>query len=585
MKPEKFFLGLLVILTALRITICAHVELRPHEAYWYLCSTHPAWAYYDIPGGLSAITRFSTAVFGISPFGLRILMPLFAFVTSICVLLISKKHLTGWLAVLPAAAMNLIPVFNRETITLGWEMPALTMVTIALASAWTALEKERNDFGWWLLAGLAATAAVLIHVSMIFVMASILTALLSVRKFRHKAYDHLESLSALIRFSKNTLGPLPFSLRVLMPFFIALVFFCLFLICKRYLGHGISIFYAFYHMIVSHGAKISIFAVAILTVLFCIRKFRRKVLTNGLYIFLLCPAIAAVSLIWWNYRNDWLWLASGTVQSATDFSLASFSEVCFSALLELTPLFFAIALVLFYYLIIQMRDHVRPRLLGMFILSPLLLWLYLALLGISHPVLLILPLVILFIFAADLLKKKHPVWLSPVLQISLIVAALTSAWSIKSSSEPWAAIAAEFQQTRDLADSSAAPLFLIAQDADKASILSYHLARNEETLYHFPPVFVRESQGIESQFSLWPRYEQFVDADKAPDEFFTEVKATNPYMGKSALYFTDEAELPQTIQGAFQSVKLLKTLTLPLQSGGTHSFHIYLCENYQTMPL
>ena len=63
------------------------------------------------------------------------------------------------------------------------------------------------------------------------------------------------------------------------------------------------------------------------------------------------------------------------------------------------------------------------------------------------------------------------------------------------------------------------------------------------------------------------------------DEYFTEQKGVNPFMGRNALYLG--ADLPQTIGAAFENVTPLSRIVLP----GGRKLTIFLCLNYQTLPL
>ncbi len=56
-------------------------------------------------------------------------------------------------------------------------------------------------------------------------------------------------------------------------------------------------------------------------------------------------------------------------------------------------------------------------------------------------------------------------------------------------------------------------------------------------------------------------------------------------MGRSALYVSAEApdELPQTIKAAFATVTPLEQIPQPGRP--LRPLYIYLCENYQTLPL
>ncbi len=58
-------------------------------------------------------------------------------------------------------------------------------------------------------------------------------------------------------------------------------------------------------------------------------------------------------------------------------------------------------------------------------------------------------------------------------------------------------------------------------------------------------------------------------------------------MGRSALYVGYERadDLPQSIRGAFQSVQEISKVTIPGNPVSTEPLYIYLCLNYQTLPL
>jgi hypothetical protein len=102
-----------------------------------------------------------------------------------------------------------------------------------------------------------------------------------------------------------------------------------------------------------------------------------------------------------------------------------------------------------------------------------------------------------------------------------------------------------------------------------------------------PPVYVVESPYADSQFALWPRYDQFVEAPKPTAEEaqdpFTEQDGTNPFLWRSALYITPQKpdNLPQAITAAFASHRLLAEITTP--SG--EILRVYLCSEYETLPL
>jgi hypothetical protein len=127
-----------------------------------------------------------------------------------------------------------------------------------------------------------------------------------------------------------------------------------------------------------------------------------------------------------------------------------------------------------------------------------------------------------------------------------------------------------------------AGLFFIAADPDLASALGYHLRTAFIAPEGHPRVYSSASQDISSQYDLWPSYDDFVETGEAPDGFFKELKAVNPFLGHSAIYVgkVPPENLPSTIRSAFSEVQLVQKV-----GNGKDQRFIYLCLDYQTLPL
>lgn len=131
------------------------------------------------------------------------------------------------------------------------------------------------------------------------------------------------------------------------------------------------------------------------------------------------------------------------------------------------------------------------------------------------------------------------------------------------------------------------PVFIIAQNAPLASAISLHLRDPAEVPPGHPPVYVVESPFADSQYALWPRYDQFTDAPPVPQQAesdpFTEQEGANEFIGRTALYITTEPpdQLPQAIVAAFGSHRLLAEIT----AAPGQTLRVYLCSDYQTLPL
>ena len=134
-------------------------------------------------------------------------------------------------------------------------------------------------------------------------------------------------------------------------------------------------------------------------------------------------------------------------------------------------------------------------------------------------------------------------------------------------------------------------LFLIADQRDRASELSFYLRDKRVEGPGHPPVYIVESQDIVNQFSFWPRYDEFVEAPPnvpRPDgEVYTEESGINPFEGRSALYVQSSRtdELPHNIRAAFQSAEKVATIEVRRFGAKVREWQVFLCRNYRTLPL
>jgi Dolichyl-phosphate-mannose-protein mannosyltransferase len=134
-------------------------------------------------------------------------------------------------------------------------------------------------------------------------------------------------------------------------------------------------------------------------------------------------------------------------------------------------------------------------------------------------------------------------------------------------------------------------LFLIADQRDRASELSFYLSDKRVEGPGHPPAYIVESQDILNQFSFWPRYDEFVEAPAnapRPDgEVYTEESGINPFEGRSALYVQSSRtdELPHNIRVAFQSAEKVATIEVRRFGVQVREWRIFICRNYRTLPL
>src|SRR6478672_2356938 len=147
------------------------------------------------------------------------------------------------------------------------------------------------------------------------------------------------------------------------------------------------------------------------------------------------------------------------------------------------------------------------------------------------------------------------------------------------------------QIRRDWEAKNKEQLFIIADQRDRASEMSFYFAQKRVEGPGHPPVYIVESQNIENQFSFWPRYDQFVEAPpntQLPDgEVYTEEEGVNLFTGRSALYVQSGKGVlvPHNIRAGFQSVERIATIEVSRFGAPVREWQVFLCRNYRTLPL
>ena len=182
-----------------------------------------------------------------------------------------------------------------------------------------------------------------------------------------------------------------------------------------------------------------------------------------------------------------------------------------------------------------------------------------------------------FLFECLRERRQYTRWLAGM----GIALACVSAWidiaTVAEENKDWRLMDQVLANAIDSLPKSDKPPIVIVENPAHAAMLHRLVAKQHLGI----EVFAVESPSIDNQFALWPSYANFVESNLVPDEFFTEQKGINPYIGRNAIYLG--SDLPQTIKAAFSSVETL--LTLKNKITGTTPLTLYSCLDYQTLPL
>jgi hypothetical protein len=525
MKFRLFFLvAFLLILTGIRWWFAANVELSPEESYYYLWAQHPDISYYSKGPGIALAVLAGTSLFGPTEFGVRFFSPLLALGTSIFVYLLGHKLFREKVAFWSVLTLNLLPVFNFESILMTVDSLSVFFWSAALYFFWLALERSPRFSIFWPGTGVLIGLGFLCKYENAFQLFSILFLLCVVPKYRGE----------LRRPS----------------FYVLLMGFLLFLLAPviwnqehewiilehLFERRGVDALFAFRpsHLGESLGLQLAIYSpLLLLGFLGALLGSIRKSFRNSKICFLLAfawPLIVTYTILALYQSGEPGWTGPAFVSLgilATHFwwHLAKqnrFAGGASVAALILGGLLGSIALN---------TDLVR-------------------MIGIPFP------------YELDPSSRLHG----------------------------WKTVAETVDNFRvNFENKLGTKVFLIGNRFQTSSLLSFYLKDKRVEGPGHPPVYIPESQDIQNEFSFWPRYDEFVEADPSAkrDTTFTEESGINPFIDRTALYITDAPETspPQNLQSAFTRWELLAVYQLDRRRLPLRQIRLFACYQYQTLPL
>ena len=156
----------------------------------------------------------------------------------------------------------------------------------------------------------------------------------------------------------------------------------------------------------------------------------------------------------------------------------------------------------------------------------------------------------------------------------------------------WRSTAEAVNQVRlDFEKRTGQPVFLIADERDRAAELAFYLPEKRVAEPGHPPVYIPESQDMVNQFSFWPRYDEFEplppDAPRDPNEIYTEEQGVNLFTGRTALYLQmgKKDRPPRNIRNAFGRTEQIATIEVRTGDRLLRELQVFACYDYRTMSL
>lgn len=532
LRRVLLFLG---ILTALRLACIGRIELSPDEAYYQMWSERLDWGYYSKGPGIAAIIRAGTTLFGINEFGVRFFSPLFALGTSGLIFLLARRLYGESVAAWATLLINLTPIFQAGALLMTIDAPSVFFWAAALFAFHSAARSRGAAPGCWLLTGAC----------------------------------------------------------------IGLGYLC------KY----------------TNAMELPCVALALAIV----PGWRRHFRAAGFYLMLLAAVFCGSPPTIWNSQHAWITLAH--LRSRGRLDNAAFQAPLHEALdfwgAQLgvySPFILGGILVAVGWGWRRARrgaDAEKTRLLLAFGLPLLVMYGLLAFKTSGEPNWTAPTYIALSILAAALWHERAARsrgaarYGVAALAVGLALSAIVlNTDALRAAGFPWpydrdptarllgwrstAQAIATFRQEaeRDLG----APVFLIASRYQVAAELNFYLPgppRVERA--GDPPVYLPESQNIETQFSLWPGYDQFEARLPEPgarpatgaEEEFRRVGA-NPFVGRSALFITDDERgrrVPGSVESGFEENRLVAQFEIRRRGQPLRRLRVYACFHYKGLEL
>ncbi|MBA2431908.1 MAG: glycosyltransferase family 39 protein [Chthoniobacterales bacterium] len=341
------------------------------------------------------------------------------------------------------------------------------------------------------------------------------------------------------------------------------------------------------------------------------REFRKPGLLSLLGVFVVCTLPPIV----WNYSHAWATLghlrARGSLEEAPSFNPLELLSFLGTHFLVYSPLLF---LALAWAVIVTWRrSHQQMK--GIFLLwfgvPVFALYFVLSINQAANPNWDGLAFLSLGILASSYWRERvesrpHLLrWAGAALLIGLLMSVLalnSDLLRIGGSQFPkrdpadkmrgWKTASAAVEKVRaDVEAQIGEPVFMIADQRDRASQFAFYFRDKRPEGPGHPPVYIIESQDIVNQFSFWPRYDEFVAAPRRVEQeegdLYTEEDGVNLFEGRSAIYVQAslQEEPARNVRAAFGSTERIAVIEVRRGGRLLRTLQIFLCRNYRTLPL
>lgn len=151
-KTSLFFFALLIIaVTLFRFWYATQLELTGDEAYYWYCSRHLDWSFFDKGPGAALTIWLGTHLFGDTVFGVRFFAVLLSAATGIALFLLARTLFSQRAACWTLLLALFMPLYAVGSILMTIDPLSIFFWTVAAISFWKSTKS--NGFFFWILTG------------------------------------------------------------------------------------------------------------------------------------------------------------------------------------------------------------------------------------------------------------------------------------------------------------------------------------------------------------------------------------------------------------------------------------------------
>jgi hypothetical protein len=551
--PARVVLLLLLLLTGLRLAYIGRIELSADEAYYQMWSRRLDWGYYSKGPGVALAIRAGTALWGVNAFGVRFFSPWLALATSLLLFSLARRLYGLSVGVWVVVLLSVLPISQAGALLMTIDPLSIAFWSAGLLTCWLALERRPGALAYWLLTGLCIGIGFLCKYTNAMQLLGVVLALALVprwrREFRRPGFYLMLGAAILsgcppVWWNANhawvTIGHLRsrghLDSAILKP--------------GREFGHFVSAQAAVYSPLVFLGI---------------------------------------LAGIWWGWQQA---RAQRTAAAADPDNGITRPLYLVSPEAEKARFLLAFGLpLLAMYALLAFKtagepNWTAPAFISLSVLAAAL-WHERAQRSRAARAFCICALIValpasVLMLDTDLVRQAGIAWPYARDPTSRLLGWRDTARTV-----------AAFRQDEERA--LGAPVFLIANRYQLAAELNFYLPGGAAEHGGEPPVFMPQSQDLETQFSFWPSYDATLaggeprdsPVPKNAEEEFAGIRES-PYIGQSALFVTDEEKqrrLPDAIETGFEQTSLVAEYVVKREGLPLRHVWIYACFRYKGLDL